>query len=91
MDALSIKNIFLVTGALVAMVGLIHSIGVYVAVPLFLIYYLRFLGRHGWSLTASLAVTIPIVTFFFFEIALKITLPKGVAEPLFYPLYDIFL
>jgi hypothetical protein len=31
------------------------------------------------------------VAFFFFEIALKKTLPKGFTEPLFYPLYDIFL
>jgi hypothetical protein len=33
----------------------------------------------------------PVVTFFFFEIALHITLPKGYTEPLFYPLYDWFM
>ena len=49
------------------------------------------LGRHSWRLTGSFAVATPIVTFFFFESALKITLPKGYTEPLFYPLYDWFL
>ena len=41
-------------------------------------------------LTGAFAVTTPIVTFFFFEVALRITLPKGYTEELFYPLYDWF-
>ena len=91
MDGFAFKNFVLVAGALTVMIGLIHIVGVYVSVPLFLLYYLKFLGGHGWTVTASLAVGTPIVTFFFFEIALKITLPKGFTEPAFYPLYDIFL
>jgi putative tricarboxylic transport membrane protein len=91
MDDLTIKNFVLVAGALTVMVALIHLVGVYVSVPLFLIYYIRFLGKHSWTIASSLAISTPIVTFFFFEIALKITLPKGVTEPAFYPLYDIFL
>ncbi|MEE2746263.1 MAG: tripartite tricarboxylate transporter TctB family protein [Pseudomonadota bacterium] len=91
MDSLSIKNIALVAGSLIIMVALIHFIGVYISVPLFLIYYLKFIGSHNWTLTGSLAIAMPIATFFFFEIALKITLPKGITEPLFYPLYDIFM
>jgi hypothetical protein len=78
-------------GALTAMVGSVHFIGVYFATPLFLLFYMRVLGRHNWPLTALMAAGTPVVTFFFFEIALKITLPKGYTEPLFYPLYDIFL
>ena len=78
-------------GSLTAMIAAIHYVGVYVAVPLFLLFYVRVLGRHSWALAASLAVATPVVTFFFFEIALTITLPKGVTEPAFYPLYDIFL
>ena len=38
-----------------------------------------------------IAIATPVVTFFFFEVALTITLPKGYLEPLFYPLYDLFL
>jgi putative tricarboxylic transport membrane protein len=81
----------LVALALIVTVGLFSFIGVYGALPLFLLFYLRFLGNHSWGLSVSFALLIPIITFFFFEITLKITLPKGVTEPLFYPLYRMFL
>ena len=87
----TLKWFLLVAGSLTVMIGLIHIIGVYGAVPLFLIFYIRFLGRHSWVIAGALAVFTPIAAFFFFEIALKKTLPKGFTEPLFYPLYDIFL
>ena len=85
-------KLFLIgAGSLTVMIGAIHFVGVYVSVPLFLLFYMRVLGRHSWLLCAIVAIVTPIVIFFFFEIALTITLPKGVTEPLFYPLYDIFL
>ncbi len=87
----TVKWFLLVAGSLTAMIALIHVIGVYGAVPLFLVFYVRFLGRHSWTTTGALAVCTPVAAFFFFEIALKKTLPKGFTEPLFYPLYDIFL
>ena len=87
----TLKSFLLVAGSLTVMIGLIHIIGVYGAVPLFLIFYVRFLGRHSWAIAGPLAIFTPIAAFFFFEIALKKTLPKGFTEPLFYPLYDIFL
>ncbi len=85
-------KLFLIgAGSLTVMIGAIHFVGVYVAVPLFLLFYMRVLGRHSWLLCAAVAIVTPVVIFFFFEIALTITLPKGVTEPAFYPLYDIFL
>ena len=91
MDRHSLVLFIIGAGSLTAMIGAIHFIGVYGSIPLFLLFYLRFVGRHTWRLTALLAVATPVVAFFFFEIALRITLPKGHTEPLFYPLYDIFL
>ena len=85
------KWFLLVAGSLTVMIALIHVIGVYGAVPLFLIFYVRYLGQHSWVKTGALAVCTPVIAFFFFEIALTKTLPKGFTEPLFYPLYDIFL
>jgi hypothetical protein len=76
-------------GSLGIMIGLIHLIGVYGAIPLFLIFYVRVLGGHTWSKTLAITLITPIVTFLFFEVALKITLPKGYSEPLFYPLYNL--
>ena len=87
----TVKWFALVAGSLTAMIVLIHVIGVYGAVPLFLIFYVRFLGQHSWTTTGALAVGTPVATFFFFEIGMTKTLPKGFTEPLFYPLYDIFL
>jgi putative tricarboxylic transport membrane protein len=79
-----------VAGSLIVTVGLFSFIGIYGALPLFLIFYLRFLGKHSWKLTSVLAVAIPVFIFYFFEITLKIILPKGLTEPLFIPLYKIF-
>ena len=84
-------DVGLVALALIVTVGLFSFIGVYGAVPLFLIFYMRLLGNHSWTRSVFFAIEVPIVSFFFFEILLKITLPKGVTEPLFYPLYRIFL
>lgn len=79
-----------VTISLVITVGLFSFIGIYGALPLFLIFYLRFLGKHSWKLTSTLAIGIPVIIFYFFEITLKIILPKGITEPLFIPLYKMF-
>jgi putative tricarboxylic transport membrane protein len=61
-----------------------------VALPLFMVWYLRFFGRNSWLLTMILTLATPVVLFFFFEVALRILLPKGITEPLFIPLYATF-
>jgi hypothetical protein len=94
MDRTTVVLFVSAAGSLAVMIGLIHFIGVYFAVPLFMIFYMRFMGRHSWRLTGTLATVIPVVTFMFFEVALRITLPKGaevIEETIFYPLYDLFL
>ena len=90
MDSQTFKLFALNTGALVVLVGLFHIVGAYGAIPVFLLFYLRFMGGHSWQLTGAFAVVTPIVTFLFFEIALQKTLPKGVTEPLFFPIFDFF-
>lgn len=76
--------------SLIITVALFSFIGIYGALPLFLLFYLRVMGKHSWKLSISLSLIIPIVIFYFFEITLKIILPKGITEPLFYPLYKMF-
>ena len=80
---------YITVGSLVALLGLTHIIGIYFSIFLFLLFYLRFVGRHSWLLTGILSVASPVFLFFFFEAMLKILLPKGYSEPLFYPLYQI--
>ena len=91
MDSHAIRSFVMVAGPLTICIGLIHIIGMYFSVPLFMIYYLRILGRHSWPLTLSVSLATPVISFFFFDIAIRIVLPKGYTEPLFYPLYDLFL
>lgn len=90
-EAHVLGDVAAVAVALIITVALFSFIGVYGALPLLLIFYIRFMGKHSWKLTAALTVGVPVVTFYFFEITLKIILPKGVTEPLFLPLYKMFL
>lgn len=78
----------IVVGLVLLMVGT-HTIGMYLSVFLFMIAFVRFLGRHSWVTTIALAVGAPVVMFVLFEWALTTSLPKGISEPLFYPLYDL--
>ncbi len=89
MDKETFQLFFVVSAALTVMIGLIHVIGVYFSLPLFLAFYMRYLGQHSWRLISSFAILAPVITFMFFEVALTKTLPKGLTEPLFYPIYDL--
>ena len=91
MDPAARKKFLLVGGGVTAMIALVHFVGMYGAILVFLIYYIRFLGRHTWPTTMMISISAPVVTFFFFDVAMRIVLPKGYLEPLFLPLYDIFL
>jgi len=90
MDSRAFKMFVLNATALTVLVGLFHIVGAYGAIPVFLIFYLRFMGGHSWRLTGTFALVTPVITFLFFEIALQKTLPKGFTEPLFLPIFDFF-
>ncbi|MEQ9607307.1 MAG: tripartite tricarboxylate transporter TctB family protein [Kiloniellaceae bacterium] len=78
----------IVVGLVLLMAGT-HIIGMYLSVFIFMIAFVRFLGRHSWMTTMALAIAAPTIMFCLFEWALATTLPKGITEPLFYPLYDL--
>lgn len=91
LDAYGWRMLLLVGGGIVVFVGLINIISMYGAIAAFLIYYMRFLGRHGWGLTLTIALSVPIIFFFFFEGAMRITMPTGMSftDPVFNVLYEI--
>lgn len=91
LDAYGWRMVALVGGGIVVFVGLINVISMYGAIAVFLIYYMRFLGRHGWALTLAIALPVPIAFFFFFEGAMRITMPTGMpfTDPVFNVLYEI--
>lgn len=91
MDSYAKRSFVMAAGGVTAMIALVHVVGMYGALPLFLIYYIRFLGRHSWFATLTIAVGATLTSFFFFDVTLRIVLPKGYLEPLFIPLYKMFL
>ncbi|MCY4446473.1 MAG: tripartite tricarboxylate transporter TctB family protein [Rhodobacteraceae bacterium] len=91
LDYFGLRIFALVGGGLIVFLLLIGVVGFYGAIPLFLIYYIYFIGRHPLWLTLMIAIAVPVFSFFFFDISMRIVLPKGLLEPLFIPLYDIFL
>lgn len=88
-DALPVVAI--TAGGLFGLLVSIHIVGMYIGLAAFMVFYLRFVGRHSWLMTTMFAVGTPIFIFCLFEWALTTTLPKGLAifEPLYYPLYDL--
>ncbi len=89
-DMSMLRPLLMVIAALFVTIALIPIAGAYIAIPLFLFWYLKIFGRHGWVLTLCLTLGTPVFLFFFFEATLKILLPKGFTEPLFFPLYAMF-
>ncbi|QBF33449.1 tripartite tricarboxylate transporter TctB family protein [Thalassococcus sp. S3] len=85
------RMLFLVGGGIVAFVALVNIISMYGAIMAFLLYYIRFLGRHSWLTTLAIAFPVPIAFFFFFEGAMRITMPTGLpfTDPVFNILYEI--
>ncbi|SIT13146.1 Tripartite tricarboxylate transporter TctB family protein [Roseivivax lentus] len=89
-DSDTLRSVVIVTIALVITVALMPWAGAYIALPLFLFWYLKIFGKHGWVVTLAITLGTPVFLFFFFEVTLKILLPKGFTEPYFIPLYARF-
>jgi tripartite tricarboxylate transporter TctB family protein len=75
--------------ALVALLLGTQYIGIYISLILFLVFFVRIMGRQSWPITIAIAVLTPVFIFCLFDWALTIPLPKGISEPLFYPIYDL--
>jgi hypothetical protein len=91
LDAYGRKMLLLVGGGIIGFVALIEIISMYGAMAVFLLYYLRFLGRHSWALVLPMVILMPLGFFFFFEGLMRLTMPTGMSftEPVFNVLYDI--
>ena len=91
LDAHGVTMLLTVGGGVTVFISLIPFIGMYAAMSVFLFYYIYFLGRHSLAATVSIAIGMPVALFFFFDVAMKKIMPTGYLEPLFIPLYEIFL
>ena len=88
----ALTMVLLTVVALTVLLLLTPWISIYLALMLFLVFYLKVMGGHSWGMTLAITVAMPVFVFCLFEWALTISLPKGVSfieELLFYPLYDL--
>ena len=56
------------------------GLGLYVAAALYIATYMRWVGRHGWTSVAAVAVVVPVVAFLIFERWFLVPMPKGPLE-----------
>ena len=88
-DAEAFKFVAVTIVSLIVLVFAISYLGIYFSLVFFLAFYLRYFSDKSNSFILNFSITTPILTFLFFEWLLKIPLPQGISEPLFYPVYDI--
>lgn len=89
MDRITVQIVGITVLALFLLLLGTHYIGLYFSLFGFLFFYLKVLGRHSYATSIGLTIAIPVAVFLFFEYLLVIPLPKGISEPLFYPIYDL--
>ena len=58
-------------------------LGIYVSSALLIAVFMMWFGRYGLPMAAAVAVVVPILTFFMFEIWFLVPLPKGPLENFF--------
>ena len=63
--------------SLTAMLLLVHVVGTYVSIALFLGFYMRFIGKHSWRIVSVFVIGGPVFIYFLFEWQLSKYLPKG--------------
>lgn len=77
---------------ILSLIGLILGtayVGIYISLIFFLFFYLKYFSEKSNFFITVFSLLTPVFTFCFFEWLLKITLPQGISEPLFYPIYDL--
>jgi hypothetical protein len=63
-------------------VGIIPSIGIYVASALLIASFMMWFGKYRWLIAVPVAIVVPLLTFLFFERWFLVPLPKGPIEAL---------
>ncbi|MEM8775422.1 MAG: tripartite tricarboxylate transporter TctB family protein [Pseudomonadota bacterium] len=74
------ETLFLVVvsaAALLTLLILMNIVGTYIALMLFMLFYVRYLGGHSWAMTSAFVIGTPIFVYLLFEVALTKYLPKG--------------
>ncbi len=74
------ETIFLVVVSALSILALLIMmtiIGTYLALMVFMFFFVRVLGKHSWAMTWAFVIGTPIFIYLLFEVALTKYLPKG--------------
>ena len=63
-----------------AFVLLTQLVGLYVASAIYMAVYMRWIGRHAWTVVVGLSVAFTVATFLVFEMWFLVPMPKGPLE-----------
>jgi hypothetical protein len=77
-----LKLVLAVLFPMLAYIGVIHFLGLYVASALFIAAFMRFGGGYGWARSAFVGAGTGAVLFWLFEVQFLVPLPKGPLEAL---------
>ncbi len=80
----AIKPVLKVIIPAALMVILTEYIGLYIAAGLYMAVYMRWIGGHRWRTVILISVIVPLSTYFVFDKAFLIPLPKGSLEGLIF-------
>ena len=76
----SLRLVLKVLVPTVVYIGVMYFLGIYVSSALYIGFFMIWIGKYSLLKTIPVAVIIPIVLFWLFEIAFLIPLPKGPLE-----------
>jgi putative tricarboxylic transport membrane protein len=71
------KRLLIVILPIVAMLGLMDYLGIYIGGALYLGGYMWLVGRHRWSAIIPVSVLVPLALFFIFERWFLLPMPGG--------------
>jgi putative tricarboxylic transport membrane protein len=74
-EPLDLRYVAVVIGSLVVLAALLDLIGFQIAMALFLLLHLRWVGHRGWLVSVGLALTGSAGTFVLFDRVLQVPLP----------------
>ena len=72
------KPLAVVVLPIVAIVGLIDYLGIYIGGALYLGGYMWLVGRHRWAMIIPVSILVPLVLFFVFERWFLLPMPGGI-------------
>jgi putative tricarboxylic transport membrane protein len=75
-----LKLVLAVLFPMLAYIGAIHLLGIYVASALFIGAFMRFGGGYGWARSAVVGAGTGAALFWLFEVQFLVPLPKGPLE-----------